>query len=851
MKKFARILILLLSLALVCSGLIIAVSAEDTELTSTTEDGTSTDSGSVNFIFSHGDVTDGPYECAVGAVPAELFTGTVPDRLSKTEDNHFKSSEHIGWSLTEGGEIFGDEPLTEEYALANSGETVTLYAAYGTPYQKLAWVITEEDGSFVEGGTNLGFDADAWTNIQFTSGRVFIAQMDGVYFADTVTPTNNSSTEKETFYFDMNGHSVRSDWRSNTKLVSTATFFPEHYDTFYIYSSRPGGVLSDVGHTAKGKLSGGYLIRIYGYEDSHVNVGTVTVNGRIYPGSNLTLNGATIVRLNNTCKASSSIKIDGCTVINGNNKTSTKSTALFYSQSGAQASLTVTNSTIVLPYDTSILLQEDSSTDLMTFNNCKIITKTDGASLITNVTGADKVSFINCITNGSIDATGTKTGTVIVKDTAFYSNGFAIPEGCVNAKWNVKMSLGEGCETLIVHTISLPDTTTTSEPNYNEYVIYAASLPILAVKTVSEGDAVGVSWNDFDGNALLTEIYAKGGNVLDAGVLVPDSSTGLKVTKKIFKSWEALPENVQADTDVNVGSYTLAENVTGLRVNLSLYADFGVNLYIPADYAGLVTVDRLELIEVTTADGAKYLKATLEQLCNKTSDAVTFTLNVKEGDFEGTLTASVSIVSYAKAVLEGEFKDADKVLIYYMLTYANEASGYIDGEKVAEITTLLEANSSVASKYTVSSLNETEIIENQNLNGIFTKATIVLNPTPTFAFELVNGFEGTIIVTYAGNKVTETYSHTDALDGYIIVSGMKAYNFGTVLTITAEGTVNGVPVNVENGKYSLETYVAYATGKDEFAASLPLASALRAYAEVSELYKTQALDKAIAEEAES
>ena len=82
---------------------------------------------------------------------------------------------------------------------------------------------------------------------------------------------------------------------------------------------------------------------------------------------------------------------------------------------------------------------------------------------------------------------------------------------------------------------------------------------------------------------------------------------------------------------------------------------------------------------------------------------------------------------------------------------------------------------------------------------------------------------------------------------------MKVYNFGTILNITAVGTVNGEEVNVE-GTYNLDTFVKYHTDNaetsDASAACLPLLKALYAYAEVAELYKTNTLDGALVTEAE-
>ena len=85
---------------------------------------------------------------------------------------------------------------------------------------------------------------------------------------------------------------------------------------------------------------------------------------------------------------------------------------------------------------------------------------------------------------------------------------------------------------------------------------------------------------------------------------------------------------------------------------------------------------------------------------------------------------------------------------------------------------------------------------------------------------------------------------------------MKVYNFGTVITITAEGTVNGEAVSVE-GKYTLDTFADYhynnsindeSETKAASEACMPLVKALVAYAEVAELYKNGVLADALVTE---
>ncbi|MBQ9069889.1 MAG: hypothetical protein IJY23_00895 [Clostridia bacterium] len=804
-------------------------------------------------------------ECHIGDIPAESFTGTVSNNVAK-RDNHWLTGTHIGWTTVEGSDdADGNKPVTIDFAEANT-EQVTLYPVYSYK-QVLTWVIEDANGEYVDGGETTLFYGTHWTTrsdgaktAHLYSGQTFVLQKDGVKFAAPVNPKNTASeggsdTESEVFNFDLNGHLLYSDWRTSGDIISHGVFQPAANDTYNIYSSRQGAQLIDVGGYKNNAYSGGDLFRVNDTENSAINVGKVTVNGVSYPGSNLTINANAIVRLHSNSVATASVNIDGCTLIQGTNTHVDK--AVIYSYSGTTAATAnIKNATIVLPLGGYLVNNMTNTTTSILFENCTIIAKEDGDNLIKNSKSGGTITFDNCVTNGSIDTDGSKEGTVIVKDTAAVANAYDAPEGYVNAKANIKMTLGEGVESLTVHSISLKDTNTRSTPVYTDFVVSSASLPILTISTILESEAVKVTWNDLDGEILAVEYYVKGMDVTAMEDLT-ESTGNFAALKKVFTGWDSIPTNIQENTVINP-NYEINANLNDLQANVSLYANFGVNLYIPSGYEKYVTVTDSEGNAITPTNITGYLKYTITQLCNKASENVTFTISVKEtiggAEYTDTVTASVSIVSYAKAVLDAtteNITDADKVLVYYMLNYANEAAKYINDEEDTAIATLLTNNADVADKYIVSELNENEIIENQNLTGVFTEATIVLKPTPAFAFKLVDGFVGTVKVTYA-NNITKTIGSDEAIDGWIYVPGMKAYNFGTVLTITAEGTVPAetegetVTVSVTNGKFSLETYVNGLTDSDAHAA---LAKALRAYAEVSELYKNQTLDDAIAEQA--
>ena len=399
-------------------------------------------------------------------------------------------------------------------------------------------------------------------------------------------------------------------------------------------------------------------------------------------------------------------------------------------------------------------------------------------------------------------------------------------------------------------------------------------LPLLTTKVVKEEDAVRVSFSRLDGSEAIYAYYVKGVDVQTKFVGSDRKSVNnwdLKAEYRVYNAnavtltyagWEALPTNVQEDVVIKP-TYTVAPNVSGLKANLSLYADFNVNLYIPATYADYLKVYVLENALDTTAytsGDAEYLMATVSQKCNMATDNVVFTLKIAEtvdGKLcEATVNASVSIAGYAATVLAGDsFTDADKVLMYYMLNYANEAEAYIDGAANDTVTALLNDNAKYGAMYNAD-YTYGKAVDTAALSTAFDNATLDIESTPAFLLTLKAGFEGTVTVSYANGLNVRTYTVTadDARD--LVIEGMKIYNFGTMITITAEGTVNGEAVSVE-GKYTLDTFANYhdANSKNEESetkadseACMTLVKSLVAYAEVAELYKTGALAGALVTE---
>jgi hypothetical protein len=86
--------------------------------------------------------------------------------------------------------------------------------------------------------------------------------------------------------------------------------------------------------------------------------------------------------------------------------------------------------------------------------------------------------------------------------------------------------------------------------------------------------------------------------------------------------------------------------------------------------------------------------------------------------------------------------------------------------------------------------------------------------------------------------MTRTYTVTAESDREIVVAGMKAYNFGTDLTINAEGTIGEEAVATENAQYNLDTFVKYhvESEAEESVACVALLKALYDYVACATAY---------------
>ena len=293
-------------------------------------------------------------------------------------------------------------------------------------------------------------------------------------------------------------------------------------------------------------------------------------------------------------------------------------------------------------------------------------------------------------------------------------------------------------------------------------------------------------------------------------------------------------------------------NISGMKANLSLYSDFKINLYVPAKYAPcIISINGETLAKnedgtyvTVTLDGIEYVTVSVSKVASDASTKAVFKILLSNGIER---TVSISITDYAERILSGGYTEADETLMVYMLKYILAAEKYFCGSENGAIVAL------IANRYDPDFIDNNYsngVIENMNLSEVFSDASIVLEDAPVFKFTLDKdkAFKGTITVTYGVNTKIFNVDKSAGEEYSIKVNGMKIYNFGVKLTITATPDEGEVVV----GYCNLATYADYhynnahdydSLTREESEEALPLIEALYEYVKVSEMYKKGTLAK--------
>ena len=368
----------------------------------------------------------------------------------------------------------------------------------------------------------------------------------------------------------------------------------------------------------------------------------------------------------------------------------------------------------------------------------------------------------------------------------------------------VSGSLAVTAEDEVVTFTKITEENLTTYTVATRWVIDAANRVIEEIYFL-EGDKIS-----YIGNTTLKTNYIEDGKLYNAywadrtGAEIVDFGTAVKGQNYAF----TLAYNT-TDTDITIKNE--------LKYNLSLYTNFNVNLYVPADKTTLTG-------ETVTLGEAQFVVVTKSVAAPAVAEGVAFEVTYTVDGVEYTEKVTVNVVDYAVAVLDGEYSHKIKRVMITALEYANEAAKLLNGAADDAITAVLE-NPAYA-EFHVDANTEYGTTDNSALAGVISGANLVLDSEVKVVLTVADGFNGTITVNYNDYKgVAQTEQVFEVVAGDVIELNVKVYNLGCEFVIATDGV---------SGTYSLGAYIK---GLIEQGVDADFAQALFTYAKTAEAYK--------------
>ena len=318
------------------------------------------------------------------------------------------------------------------------------------------------------------------------------------------------------------------------------------------------------------------------------------------------------------------------------------------------------------------------------------------------------------------------------------------------------------------------------------------------------------------GNALsLKANFIENGKLYNAGWCDGSLADDVFVTE-----WPTITaDDVTAGTELYyyIHSTEEATDITikgDMKYNLSLYADFDVNVFVK-DANGEYTIDGVKYTKYTKGIAANNLASDLAFDIEFALDGVTYTERV-----------TVNVLEYATTVLnKADVSHQMKRVMIAALDYANEAYALVSGNTNAQIEAIL--NNPAYAEYAVEPNTEYGPANEYDLSALISAVQLQLDSNVAFVLKVANGFTGEITIEYAdykGQIWTKTYTVEEGQQ-YIVLDDLKVYNLDAIFTISGNGI---------SGQYNLGQYIKALVENNIDA---DFAEALFTYAKVAQAYK--------------
>ncbi len=415
--------------------------------------------------------------------------------------------------------------------------------------------------------------------------------------------------------------------------------------------------------------------------------------------------------------------------------------------------------------------------------------------------------FIKILNGSEIKVNGTAGGPTVIGSTTKAGTDMQgtilIKDSYIESSW-IMFSLY--CEQVSAETCKIVCENATLYHNGVSYSSFVRNVPIYldGASTIDgnkEGEnsiagktnaSVGAIDNESYANKNTVVFVSEGTKTTLKGLATSTKTTGLYgPDRKLIGSADSSYEFV-LDSD---GNYVMTVKegvllVSGIKANVAVYSDFGVNIYIPAKYE-LTEIsangEAYEMVEIKL-NGEVYNKISIVRKMYHASEevAITFTAAYEDMILENH-TLNIDVVSYAKAVLATYSNDSlEATLMHHILNYAQAANTYykgkVDGVAVnAEITEILADASFNYYSYTSEIKSYTTEQQTAMTNASIHCTLDIDNETLGYIFTInATDYKEKVFITLDGVRYAP-------VDGVISIQGLKVYNLIKDITINIDG----------------------------------------------------------------
>ena len=723
-----------------------------------------------------------------------------------------------------------EQPITEDFGLKHDGEIIPKFPVFeAIPLTGYNYVIVAKDGRI-----RLKFNStSAIWNSQFVGqadgtinentfllddGDTLILNGNDVKLAGAIEGlkrTGEAATVVRTINVDLNGYKVVYDPTAGSADASHF-FAVRNNEIINLYSSVPGAVIDmrGVRNSSTKVASSGAIFSICNDISYNVSVDTnkltaeeaikiakegyfqlnfgkcVDLDGNVTDGSNITAYSEALAYIHGG-DANSVVNVDGVKFVRNGEKGANG----FIETDIFLGTVNVSNSEIVSLHSGAFVSGSHkdravNSNATVNFDGVKILTADATANFFdSDSTGINTVTFENCAIGTTLAKTNENAAVIVGAGNVFYAinaEGITLPEGHIVAPCSELAPFAAGAYKKVVatagstagtYTFSMTSVTFAPAGEDADFVI-----PVLGAKVVAEDTVkkVTVTFVDFAGNTVYElEVYA--GEQITAPDVEIEGIAGDPVSY-VFGGWANLPEVATENVTVTPKKLAVLNlDKSALLQNLTLQTNFSVNLYIPVSEAYtvksvMVGETALDVTNVVTVNGVKYVKVCAETNVVNLGNDVEFVVTVTVGEYEASETVAINIVEYAEYIISGEFSAEAKDLMKYILKYAKAANDYFNVPN--------DTIDAAAGNVTVEGFekNYTALTDEEKavIGTVFSSATVDLNgKAPAYKFTVAEGFTGTVKI----NGVDY-----EAHDGVIVVDDIVAYEFLAGVTVVAGET---------------------------------------------------------------